>query len=360
MKSQNMIQRLEKAKYLYGQLRLREAYREFRRCFDKLPLTITAVDLSYMGMFVRTLWELDKQEELEFYSRALEKWHAQAPSVELTYALAVAYLGGTIDRHRRCRELLEDVIRKSPPGNLRARAKMLLANVLSTRDLEEGTVRTLVESLFDEPLDEELEILAEIWLTLMFFDEGKKTLAFIRLQNLVTAVATEDLWYASFSCRYHSADLLQREGLQEQANQILSELKGMYQDKPVATIHRRVRALEQRLIELDPQHHLTLEGPKLTYRQRSLELDPHGSLSRLLEAFVSKQEMNKEELTLTLQGRPYQGKGDDERIYSSIHRLRKKLMELGLPGHTIQGCRKRGYRLQLQIMRNQCETASSP
>src|SRR5262249_4438724 len=82
----------------------------------------------------------------------------------------------------------------------------------------------------------------------------------------------------------------------------------------------------------------------LTYRNRSIRVNPASPPGKFLLMLVRKKFLNKGNIAEKLLNRPYDARRDDKLIYSYVILARHRLKTLGLPPAAIAR-RKAGYRL---------------
>ena len=163
---------LAQAELHYHAGRIPEAYGTLRRFYDRLPFQQTPEHAKYLGYFIRSLLEMGKEFELNFYLREIERIHATRPTPETTFMLAVVYLFGAPHQYKKAKPMFATLAVESAPKEVQIRARMFLADCL----LDEGDVaaaRTVIDAS-PEPDDIHLKRLLAIWNGVVLRKEHKQ------------------------------------------------------------------------------------------------------------------------------------------------------------------------------------------
>lgn len=329
---------LEKAKEHFQALRLQDAYTLFRRFYDRLPFRHQPEHAEYMGMFIRVLYELGRENELFFYRKELEKLFHQYRSAELGYQLAMTYLTENRSDLIHAKDLLEELIPQAQTEWLSCRIKMALANCYDILDGDVAACTLIIDSL-KEPADPYLRDLYWIWKAKNLRDRERLDDAESILQRVLARVNPSYNWYAYFSAKIIQGGIYLQRGDFESLVNLVTEVRGYCEKNPLRTIRRQIESLADAIRGQVPNQELSYvqKGSvmALTYNGKSISLNGKVPWEKLLLLLMHKKVAPKEKIIEHLYERPYAGASDDKLIYSHIHSVKKCLKRLGIPGEPI-------------------------
>lgn len=315
------------ARDLFYSWRLVEAYAVLRRYFDRIPFKPEPEHAEYIGIFVRTLAEIGKQDELHFYLAELEKHHLKESSPCIAYQLAIISIHLREPNFKNAISLLTPLL-SDPDVNLQTKAKMALAHCYASSEQTEKC-RPLIDSIHP-PSDPPLLHLYWIWQAHVFRYEKQYLLAQQKVLQILEVVTEKEDWYAFFSAKL--LEILLALDLHElqKARVTLEHLRAIFHGRNFKTVQIHLKEVEYKILELSDHQKVTLiehsEGYLLQCQNGSLSLNHTNQLERLLIELAKKGFLSKKEIIETFHQRPYHP-SDDGRIYSIIHSLRKKLYE---------------------------------
>jgi tetratricopeptide (TPR) repeat protein len=329
---------LAQAEIHYHGGRIPEAYGILRRFFDRLPFQQTPEHAKYLGYFIRSLLELGKEFELNFYLREIERIHASRPSNETTFMLAVVYLFGAPHQQKKAKPMFASLLNERTPTGVQVRARMFLADAL----LDEADVagaRAVIDSC-PEPSDEHLRRLLAIWHGVILRKEQKFSEAKEVLEGVIGAVSVDEDWYSVFSAKLVLALVCVDLNERERANGLVEELRAIFVGKRFKRVESQLRVLEDRLEEKKWTEPLRIlrdgKSTVLSYGARTMKLKQSHTTDKLLLHFVRRRSLDKEGIIRVVYGRRYRELSDDKLVYYHAHSLRKRLRMLGLPRDAVQ------------------------
>ncbi len=356
MHTKNQTQ-LVKAKALVYAWKINEAYNIFRRYFDRLPFQPEKEHAEYIGLFVRVLFELGKEFELKFYLGELERLYEKSKNPLIAYPLGVIY--SYIDERKMevARGLFESIIKSPEAKALHPKAKMMLADYFNRKD-DIAACRSIVDSLNVAPNDVPMYYLAETWKAIVERLEKKPTAAKERLEAIFTRLTVKEDWYAYFSAKVILAMVYIDEDKLEEANDIVTEVRKLFEGRRFKMVQVQLGELENLLKEkttMGPiQFVSSIEGDFFVYGGKRIMLKNKSAAERLLSLFLQKGFLDKSSIVKGLYDRPYVPSQDDKLIYYHIHCLRKQLKGYGLPAEALESDGT-GYRLIPEVQLTESE-----
>ncbi len=346
-KSRNL---LVKAKAQFYSWRMLDAYQIFRRYFDRLPFAPEQEHAEYIGVFIRTLFELGKEAELEFYLAQIEKLHEKNKAPYIAYPLGVVYSYSSGPRSGAAREIFEALVRDPNASVYHARAKMMLADHYDRKD-DTLACRMLIESIAPTG-DPSLDRLVVIWRALVARREKKYDDALLILKDLLKTFTVNEDWYSYFSAKLQVGMVCAESGKSAAAEKVLAEMRKLLEERRSRTVQTQVTALENRLSESRVPGKLKVlrrdDECTLSYEGKKLPLRPESPAEKLLMLLAKRRVIAKAEIVKGIYDRPYNGLDDDKMIYYHIHTLRKRLQSLGMPDDVITS-EDNGYRLISEV-----------
>lgn len=202
----SLEKQLAEARALFYSWRLAEAYTKLRRFFDRLPFEPTPQHAEYMAMFVRTIVELGKERELEFYRSILEDLCPQKQDVNLYYALGLLYRFSWPPKWALAEKMLEQALKLKPSPALQVRIKILLIQCqLEKEDL--FAARSLWESI-SRPGDTQLDGMVAIWDATLCYKEKKYEIALAKCGELLQKESIVGNWHSRLAVQLVQLDTL--------------------------------------------------------------------------------------------------------------------------------------------------------
>ena len=341
---------LAQAELHYHAGRIPEAYGILRRFYDRLPFQQTAEHAKYLGYFIRTLLEMGKAFELNFYLREIERIHETRPTPETTFMLAVMYLFGAPHQYKKAKPMFASLVNEASSKEVQIRARMFLADCLLD-DGDTAGARAVIDWC-PKPDDIHLGRLLAIWHSVVLRRENKHEEAKRSLETLLTTFTVEEDWYGVFSAKLVLAlvcvDLEDR----KHANTLVEELRAIFVGKRFKRVEAQLRVLEERLEEKKWTEPLRIlrdgKSTVLSYGARMMKLKQTHTTDKLLLHFVRRRSLDKEGIIRVVYGRRYRELSDDKLVYYHAHSLRKRLRMLGLPRDAVQTFGT-GYRLLPEV-----------
>ena len=348
---------LEEAKIHFHSGCLLESYHILRRYFDRLPFQPEEGHAEYIGMFIRTLFELGKEFELKFYLGELERAYGQSRNLHIGYTLGMVYFCHSEPRMEAARVIFENIVRLNPPSDLRKKAKIMLANYYDTVKEDTPTVRLIIDSI-DTCEDPMLQLTLESWKAKVLGDEVRFMEAEAVYQVLLDRLSSTSTWYIYWYTLWDYARLKVMQNRLAEASELLERIKILIGDRCFKHLMHKISFLEARIERTPSSHVLYLssenDGLTISFVNRKMKLKRKSSFEKLLMLFDDNRCANKDDIVRSLYERDYAGEKDDKLIYYHIHCLRKKLKELGLPSQAIE-ISGAGYRLVPRLERMQEE-----
>lgn len=342
---------LERAvKHLY-EWRLKEAYTIFKRYYDRLPFKPERGHLKYIGMFVRTLFELGKNRELQFYVTTLESIYERTKAPEIGYQLAFLYIDENHSNIKLAKNILESILNDSEIAEYKNKARMLLAYCYDVLHQDVASVRKLIESV-DGDLDPSTEHLLITWKAKVLRDEGK----FLEAQNILieflNEVPIELDWYPHLTGRLTLAYTYFQMGKHIKAQDELTITRNLIKNKPARSIENRIRLIEEKLAESTSTYSLVVHEDKFSSKVilngKAHEMTGDKKVDLLFLTLMKKKYLSKASIVESLYDKSYAQDRDDQIIYSAIHSVRRLMNRIGLPKESIESDNG-GYRFTPEV-----------
>ena len=315
-----------------------QAYKLLRRFFDRMPFEAEKKHTEYISLFARCLLELGKQRELEFYMRVLEKNQERKFCPETAFTLSVIYAYSDFPKRRQAKELLERVLNTVTDAELIIRSKMLLAHFYSVLDDKTSSVRT-IRSIEETPKDPTNQKLLTIWRAIILgylhrFDEALNI-----LHELLETLSCDDDWYPYFSAKHALARILIEDNRLVESARVLKEIKELQDRFRFKVVKKQVQFLEEMLNKsIEQKKLLVTEAAKKTsvrVDKNSLNFTKKSPVEKLFRLFASKRVISPRHIIQTIYSREYDQIEDDKLIEKHIRDFRKKMIQLGLPEHSL-------------------------
>lgn len=342
---------LLKAKEFFYSWRLLEAYAILRRYFDRLPFKPEAEHAEYLGIFVRTLYELGKSQELKFYEVALERHYQKNRQPEIGFQLAYLYCDSRNRHVKLAKEILEEIIAQNLSPELKTKAKFCLAFCYDELYDDTASCRKIIDSIAP-PSDPHLSHLLLNWRVKVTVDEGNYADAEEIMGKLLQQVSPESDWYGYFMAKINQTRLYIKKRQTALAVQSVEEMKKFIDRRPAKSLRFQIDCMEALLAKEQNIGAVcfTQTGGenKIQYCGRSYAIEKESSVGKLLLLLARKRFLDKSMIVKTLYQRPYRGEADDKLIYYHVHTLRKQLRRIGLPAEAITNDGK-GYRFLPEV-----------
>ena len=350
-KDSKVLHHLMEAREHFACWRLLDAYTIFRRFFDRIPFRPEKGHAEFIGMFVRTLCELGKENELSFYQNELERHYRLLETSWMGFTLGVVYYHSTEPRMEMARQLFEKVLADPLAVEFHAKAKMFLANYYDRVKNDVATCRTLIDSISDVS-DPALKPLVEIWKAKILRDEKSYPEAEKTYLAVLQGLDSKKDWYPYFCAKVGLAHLYLATLDRDRACDVIHEVKTLFEGRHFKSIQVQLRSLEAKLGAKDTLGILKLHSDEkssvVSYEKRTTTLKGNSPAQKLLLLLAKDKFLEKPEIVKQLYGRQYAPNEDDKLIYYHIHVLRKRLRAIGVPNHAIES-RANGYELVPEV-----------
>ncbi|NBT59385.1 hypothetical protein EBT16_11440 [bacterium] len=325
---------LIRARTLYYDLRLEEAYPLFKESFDELGIEECCAHVDFFSMFIRTLYELGKDQDLKNYRSKLALIPERKRTPELDYQVGLSYLtqdSGDLDR---AREVFEKIPTKTEDVNLLARSKMGLATCLDILRSDWKLCDSIISSIELKGLDPYLVDLVAVWKAKISRDSGKIEEAERALGSFLATVKAHFHWHAYLSGQVILGGVYLRQERFDRLLSIIKEVRAYCDKYPLRTIKRQIDHLADQIKGKAATVPLIWEKRRtssvLKYEGKSLQLTGDKPWQKLLLSLIREKVLPKQEIMKRLYQRNYRSKKDDKVIYGQLHILKKHLVKLGL------------------------------
>lgn len=351
--------RLAEAEGLFYSWRLPEAYTILRRYFDRLPFRPEPEHAKYIGIFIRTLLELGKDFELNFYLGELQRQYEKLKEPHLAYQLGMIHLNR--EQLESARKLFEQLITSPDAAKFHNRARMGLMYIYCSRQPADVASCRQIFSSVAPPADDVERWLLDIWEANILRYEKRYPESEAKLKAVLDAVSADSNWYVHFSAQIILAWLYINRGQMDAARLLVPELKRVFSKRHFRQVEARIEELDKALTQSDGLDPVSLgigesrNEATLTYLSRSIKLTGATPVDKLLLLLTKNRFVDKEKIVFCLYEREYSGKKDDKLIYSHVHAIRKRLKTIGLPAHAVLSEGK-GYRFVPQVKRVRCSS----
>jgi len=346
----NGLTQLLEAKEHFYSWRLLEAYAIFRRYFSRIPFKPEKEHAEYIGMYVRTLAELGKDRELQFYVPELERHFSKTKDAWIGFTLGVVYYHLSPPRMESARDLFQAVAADTSAKDLHPRARMFLANYYDRKG-DFAACKRCIEAIGPVE-DPRLKPLVEIWQAVLLAKEGKFVEAEQKYEHLLTSLDPQRDWYAYASAKLGLAVLYLKASNSTRSAEVIAEVRKLFEGRHFKSIQVQLKALESQIEGKEGIRPLTLSSKdsdiQVTYDNRSVLMKQDSPSEKLLQLLVQNKFLNKESIVKGIYGRQYNGEQDDKLIYYHVHVLRKRLKEIGVPPAALVS-ESSGYRFLPEI-----------
>lgn len=333
MKSQ-IPSNLLRARGLYYDLKLEEAYPLFRKTFERLSIEESCELVEFFSMFIRTLYELGKDEDLKIYRQRLVSVPEKKRTPQLDYQIGLSYLtqdSGDLDQARK---LFEGILFRTTDVNLIARTKMGLATCHDILSRDWQICDSIITSINLDGLDPYLIDLVSVWKAKILRDSGRIDEAERALGSFLATVKAHFHWHAYLSGKVILGGVYLRQERFDRLLSIIKEVRAYCDKYPLRTIKRQIDHLADQIKGHDQTNPLIWERTKyssvLKYEGKILQLTGDKPWQKLLLSLIRERVLPKQEIIQRLYRRKYRSKTDDKLIYGQLHLLKKHLLKLGL------------------------------
>ena len=339
--------KLARARKLYHELNLEGACNEYRSIFGGHSIEVCCDSVEDFSLFIRSLYELDYQEELKSYQEKLRAVPEKNRNPNLSYQLALSYLThdpGSINQAIQC---FEKLLFETREPNLVARAKMGLA---TCHDMQSGDWRvcgSIINSIEGDGLQPYLKDLTEIWRAKIFRDSGQLDEAEKLIGKTLAKIQSHFHWHAYLSAKVILGGIYFKQERFNQLLEVIKEVRSYCDQHPLSTIRRQINYLADQMRGYQTSIPLILEKSErlsvLRYEDRSLVLTGEKPWQKLLSCLIQEKILPKKEIIQKIYNRNYRPKSDDRLIYGHLSVLKKNLLKLGISQKLIAKD-SRGYR----------------
>lgn len=343
---------LDKAKALYKDLRLAEAYPILRRLYDRLPFSYLPEHAEYFGMFIRTLFELGKESELEFYANEFEKISKKDKSPLIRYHTVYAMI--ELEKYPQSYAIteVENIIRIADTEELKTKAKFLLAHLFDKFGRSADEIIGLISHI-DRPKDESLSMFWETWQIKKLRLQNKPSEARKHILELLKQENILKEWYTAFILRVNLCGTYLDEKDIESAKLCFSEIVKLAEEKPLKTCLSKVEMLEKLIWAPNTLSPITVkhskEGSVVSCSGRTIQLSQKNAAEKVLQLMLKKGFINKDMIVKTLYDREYSSDKDDKLIYYHMYGVRDLLNQVGLPRNSIEN-KDSVYKLTTEVI----------
>lgn len=324
---------LMKARSLYYELRLEEAYPLFKQTFDSMSIEESCELVEFFSMFIRTLYELGKDEDLKSYREKLVTVPEKKRTPELDYQVGLSYLTQESGDLELARETFERILFKSQDVNLLARTKMGLATCHDIISRDWKICDSIISSINLDGLDPYLVDLVSVWKAKILRDSGQIEDAERALGTFLATVKAHFHWHAYLSGQVILGGVYLRQERFDRLLSIIKEVRAYCDRYPLRTIKRQIDHLADQIKGHNHSVPLIWERTRtssvLKYEDRILQLNGDKPWQKLLLSLIREKVLPKQEIIQRLYRRNYRSKKDDKLIYGQLHLLKKHLLKLG-------------------------------
>lgn len=326
--------RIATARSEYQNLRLDRAYPIFIEIFENISNEEMVEEVEVVSFFVRTLYELGKDEDLEKLRKRLDSIPKIKNQPALLYQLGLSFLTQNTPNVKKAKKLFEAAISASSEPNLVARNKMGLATCLDILSGEYQTYSSIIFSIDVNKIDSYLSDLVGVWKGKTLRDSGQLDEAERYLGTLIAKIKAEFNWHAYLSAKIILGGVYLRQKRYDRLLSVIKEVRAYCDKFPLRTIRRQMDHLADQIKGQEKRPALTWKKSgkikTLKYQDRVLSMKGDQPWQRLLISLISQKILPKKEIIRKLYKRNYRSKADDKLIYGQLHLIKKHLLKLGL------------------------------
>jgi len=346
MKASPSIQ-LSRARSLYHDLNLEGACHEYRAVFQDLPIHKACDLVEDFSLFIRCLYELDYQSELNFYREQLGNISERNRNPNLGYQLALSYLTQNSDSVSEAIHCFEKLLSQTQDTNLLARIKMGLA---TCHDIQSGDWKicdSVVSSIEVKGLDPYLFDLVQVWKAKVLRDSGQLLEAENLIGKTIAKIRSHFHWHAYLSAKVILGGVYLKQERFDQLLEVIKEVRSYCDSYPLSSIRRQINYLADQIRGYESSTPLVWEknptSSVLRYEDKALVLTGEKPWQKLLFHLIQEKILPKKEIIRRIYHRQYHPQRDDKLIYGHLSLLKKNLLKLGI-SQKLVAKDSRGYR----------------
>lgn len=318
----------------YKKLNLEPSCFLFSEVFRSLSNEELMNQVSTLSLYIRTLYELGKDDELEQLRLRLEAISGWQSRAELLYPLALSLLTRNTPQLKEAKKLFEIALSQTSEPDLVARNKMGLATCLDILTGDYHSYEATIRSIDQKQIERYLCDLVSVWKGKILRDSGRHEEAEKFLGSLIAKVQPCFNWHAYLSAKIILGGVYLRQEKYDRLLSVIKEVRAYCDRYPLRTIRRQMDHLADQIKgqEKRPQLFWKKSGKMkvLRYQDQVLSLTGDQPWQKLLISLISKKILPKNEIIRKLYKRNYHPKKDDKIIYGQLHLIKKHLMKLGL------------------------------
>jgi len=318
----------------YQNLRLDRAYPLFIEIFENISNEEMVREVEVVSIFVRTLYELGKDEDLEKLRNRLDSIPKLKNQPALLYQLGLSLLTQNSPNVKKAKQLFETAVSTSSEPNLLARNKMGLATCLDILFGDHQTYSPIIFSIDEKKIDSYLSDLVGVWKGKILRDSGQLEEAERYLGALIARMKAEFNWHAYLSAKIILGGVYLRQKRYDRLLSVIKEVRAYCDKFPLRTIRRQMDHLADQIKGQEKRPALTWKKSgkikTLKYQDKVLSMRGDQPWQRLLISLISQKMLPKKEIIRKLYKRNYRSKADDKLIYGQLHLIKKHLLKLGL------------------------------
>lgn len=330
---------LKRAQELYYELRLNEAYPLFKNAFNEMSIEKSCEHVEFFSLFIRTLYELGKDDDLKNYRKKLTSISEKKRTPELDYQVALSYLTQDSGDLNLALSIFEGILFRTQDLNLIARTKMGLATCHDILSRDWKICDSIINSIKVDGLDPYLKDLVSVWKAKILRDAGQNDEAERALGTFLATVKSDFHWHAYLSGKVILGGVYLRQERFERLLSIIKEVRAYCDKYPLRTIKRQIDHLADQIKGHEHSVPLVWERNRnfsvLKYEGKILQLTGDKPWQRLLLSLIREKVLPKQEIIQRLYRRKYRSKTDDKLIYGQLHLLKKHLLKLGFSQKSI-------------------------
>lgn len=332
--------RLQRGRELYRELRLDEACLIFQKFFDENSLENHPELSEFYSLYLRTLYELGKEEELQNQRKIIQQIGEAGKSPEIGYQLAMSYLSADLDKTESSKKIFEKLLTRTEEVNLLARIKMGLATAHDILTGDWRVTSSIIDSIQQEGLEPYLTDLLGIWRAKILRDSGQLEEAEQTLVVVFSKIKSDFHWHAYLSAKVILGGIYLKQNRYESLIEVIKEVRAYCDKYQLKTITRQIDYLAEQIRGETPRASLVLEHSQntsvLRYEDKVLSLAGEKPWQKLLVYFIREKIVPKKEIIRNLYRREYRPKRDDKLIYGQLNLLKRNLLKLGLSEKSIK------------------------
>lgn len=318
----------------YKRLDLEQAYLQFKEVFNEISDSELASQVPCISLYIRTLYELGKDQELDQLKRRFELNPHLQNQAELLYPLALSLLTRNSPQVKTAKKVFENALSLTSNADLLARNKMGLATCLDILTGDYRSYESIIRSIDTKKTDPYLSDLVAVWKAKILRDSGKVSEAEKFLGSMIAKVKPSFNWHAYLSAKIILGGVYLRQEKYDRLLSVIKEVRAYCDRHPLRTIRRQMDHLGDQIKGQENRPKLLWKKSGKTqilkYQDRVLSLTGDQPWQKLLISLISKKILPKNEIIRKLYKRSYHPQKDDKIIYGQLHLIKKHLLKLGL------------------------------